>query len=130
MVYQNMFFFPKQKTKAQDKLIKKQKQVRIGVVIMRPPYKKPTGPVETKYPRDNSIKGFKTKTNSPESYGKFHKKIMKDGPKNRTHGAGDTGNWQPHQFKAKKSTTTKHGQLNDADVEYKADKKYEKKGSR
>ena len=27
------------------------------------------------------------------------KKVMKDGPKNRTHGAGDTGNWQPHQFK-------------------------------
>jgi len=27
------------------------------------------------------------------------KKVMKDGLKNRTHGAGDTGNWQPHQFK-------------------------------
>ena len=26
------------------------------------------------------------------------KKVMKDGPKNRTHGAGDTGNWQPNQF--------------------------------
>ena len=28
------------------------------------------------------------------------KKVMKDGPKNRVHGAGDTGNWQPHQFKS------------------------------
>jgi len=33
------------------------------------------------------------------------KKVMKDGPKNRVHGAGDTGNWQPHQFRNKKSPT-------------------------
>ena len=28
-----------------------------------------------------------------------NRKVMKDGVKNKTHGAGDTGNWQPHQFK-------------------------------
>jgi hypothetical protein len=28
-----------------------------------------------------------------------NRKVMKDGPKNRVHGAGNTGNWQPNQFK-------------------------------
>ena len=32
----------------------------------------------------------------------FSKKVMKDGPKNRTHGAGDTGNWQANEFLQKK----------------------------
>jgi hypothetical protein len=27
------------------------------------------------------------------------KKVMKDGPKKQVHGAGNTGNWQPNQFK-------------------------------
>ena len=27
---------------------------------------------------------------------------MKDAPKKRTHGVGDTGNWEPHQFRTKK----------------------------
>ena len=27
------------------------------------------------------------------------KKVMKDGVKQQVHGAGNTGNWQPHQFK-------------------------------
>jgi len=31
------------------------------------------------------------------------KKVMKDGPKNKVHGVKDPGNWQPHQFKKKKS---------------------------
>jgi|LULO01.1.fsa_nt_gb hypothetical protein len=57
------------------------KKDRIGEPIMNAPYKKPTGPVEIKYPRDGSIRGFKP--TEPESYGKFHKKIMKDGPKNK-----------------------------------------------
>ena len=26
-------------------------------------------------------------------------KVMKDGLKNKTHGAGNTGNWQAHQFR-------------------------------
>tara|TARA_R110002167_G_scaffold352925_1_gene566002 strand:+ start:803 stop:1012 length:210 start_codon:yes stop_codon:yes gene_type:complete len=26
------------------------------------------------------------------------KKVMKDGQKNKTHGAGNTGNWSAHQF--------------------------------
>jgi len=32
---------------------------------------------------------------------KKQKKVMKDGPKIQVHGAGDTGNWQPHQFRKK-----------------------------
>ena len=116
--------FPKHKTKAQDKLTAKQKQDRIGEPIMNAPYKKPNvGPKEKPYPRDKSIKGFKP--TEPESYGKFHKKVMKDGPKNRVHGVKNPGNWKnPHAVKPpKKSTTTAHGQLNDAQAEYEADKK-------
>ena len=30
---------------------------------------------------------------------------MKDGPKNRVHGVKNPGNWQPHQFRDKKSPT-------------------------
>jgi hypothetical protein len=37
------------------------------------------------------------KTENPNNKG--HKKIMKDGSKNKVHGAGNTGNWQPHQFR-------------------------------
>ena len=110
--------FPKHKTKAQDKLTAKQKQDRIGEPIMNAPYKKPNvGPKEKPYPRDKSIKGFKP--TEPESYGKFHKKIMKDGPKNTM-----------HFHKPKKSTTSAHGQLNDAQAEYEADKKLYKKNKK
>jgi hypothetical protein len=53
----------------------------------------------------------KQKSTEPESYGKFHKKIMKDGPKHRM-----------HYHKHKKSTTSKHGQLNDAKRDHDMDK--------
>ena len=49
--------------------------------------------------KDTKISLNKKKSEEPESYGAGHKKIMKDGPKNKVHGAGNTGNWQPHQFK-------------------------------
>ena len=123
--------FPKHKTKNQDKLTAKQKQDRIGEPIMKAPYKKPNlGPKEKPYPRDGSIKGFKT--TEPESYGAGHKKVMKDGPKNRVHGVdlGKDPHWRPNQFKPKKSTTTAHGQLNDAQAEYEADKKLYKKNKK
>ena len=43
------------------------------------------------------LTGKKKVVEEPESYGAGHKKVMTDGAKNRIHGAGNTGNWQPHQ---------------------------------
>lgn len=57
------------------------------------------------------------------------KKVMKDGPKKQVTGVKNPGNWQPHPntFKAKKSTVSKHGQLDDAEIEYQNDLKLLKK---
>ncbi len=53
------------------------------------------------------------------------KKAMIDGPKKQVTGVKNPGNWQPHPntFKAKKSTVSKHGQLDDAEIEYQNDLK-------
>ena len=53
------------------------------------------------------------------------KKVMIDGPKTNVTGVKNPGNWQPHPntFKAKKSTVSKHGQLDDAEIEYQNDLK-------
>jgi len=53
------------------------------------------------------------------------KKVMKDGPKTNVTGIdlGKDPHWQPHQFRAKKSTVSKHGQLDDAEIEYQNDLK-------
>ncbi len=57
------------------------------------------------------------------------KKVMIDGPKKQVTGVKNPGNWQPHPntFKAKKSTVSKHGQLDDAEIEYQNDLKLLKK---
>ena len=57
------------------------------------------------------------------------KKAMIDGPKTNVTGVKNPGNWQPHPntFKAKKSTVSKHGQLDDAEIEYQNDLKLLKK---
>ena len=55
------------------------------------------------------------------------KKVMIDGPKKQVTGVKNPGNWQPHpntfKVKAKKSTVSKHGQLDDAEIEYQNDLK-------
>jgi len=55
------------------------------------------------------------------------KKVMKDGPEKQVTGIdlGKDPHWQPHPdtFKAKKSTVSKHGQLDDAEIEYQNDLK-------
>ena len=65
-----------------------------------------------------------TKTKKTKS-----KKVMIDGPKKQVTGVKNPGNWQPHPntFKAKKSTVSKHGQLDDAEIEYQNDLKLLKK---
>ena len=59
------------------------------------------------------------------------KKVMIDGPKKQVTGIdlGKDPHWQPHPntFKAKKSTVSKHGQLDDAKIEYQNDLKLLKK---
>ena len=61
-----------------------------------------------------------TKTKKTKS-----KKVMIDGPKKQVTGVKNPGNWQPNPntFKAKKSTVSKHGQLDDAEIEYQNDLK-------
>jgi|13_taG_2_1085334.scaffolds.fasta_scaffold87602_2 hypothetical protein len=55
-----------------------------------------------------------TKTKKP-----FSKKVMKDGPKNKIHGIDNAGDWQPHQFRDKKSPAkqklNKQGEAQDQD---------------
>ena len=95
--------------------------------FMNPPYRYPAGPTEKAKGYHGYKKPMHKMPDGTMMEGATHKKVMKDGTKNKTHGAGNTGNWQANQFKAKKSTTSAHGQLNDAEAEYKNDIKSSKR---
>ena len=62
--------------------------------FMNPPYRGPKGKGPRASRKDLSYHGYKPKEKN------FNTKVMKDGTP-KTHGAGDTGNWQPHQFRKK-----------------------------
>ena len=78
-----------QGTDGHKKAIQKNK----GEGFMHPPYKKPVGPTE-KAKGYHGYKNFESNIKTP--------KVMKDGPKNKTHGVdmSKDPHWQAHQFKS------------------------------